>query len=94
MQALINLLYFIRKSLLEIFEHDDQWFLILDSSPLQTQQNSLQSKTIPNELLEQPASHEGSGHFIGNALTLKEAWSILNPWSMLKFLRYSLSDVI
>ena len=94
MQTLIGLLYFIRKSLLEILEHDDQWCLILDSSPLQSQQNPLQQKTRPNKLLKQPVAHEGSGHFLGNALTLKEAWSILNPWSMFKFLRYSLSDVI
>ena len=93
MQALIGLLHSIRKSLLKILEHDDDWFLILDSSQLQTQQNPLQQKTIPNKLLKQPAAHEGRGHFLGNALTFKEAWSILNPWSIFKFLRYSLSDV-
>jgi len=72
----------------------DRWFLILDPTSQETPDNSYWIKAAKQAIDERARNYEKRNQRFTKMLSLSEAWVILNPLSILKFLRYSLSDVV
>ena len=72
----------------------DRWFLILDPTSEETPDNAYWIKAAKRAIDERARDYEKRNQRFTKMFSLSEAWVILNPLSILKFLRYSLSDVI
>jgi len=78
----------------------DNWFLVIDEAFVAQEISALQDKKHENNQLQKlrqddfNRQYESDRRLSTESLTLEELWSTLNPFSILKFLRYTLSDVI
>ena len=72
---------------------EDRWFLVLDPTSQETLDNSYWTDDVKQAVNERARNYEKRNQRFTKALSLSEAWTILNPLSILEFLRYSLSDV-
>ena len=78
----------------------DRWFLVLDEGLLIQENSARQYKQSqyadPQRLRRENFNrqYEAQRQFSSEGLTIAEIWSVLNPFSIVNFLRYSLSDVI
>ena len=93
MQSLFKFLNSIRRYLLNNLG-GDRWFLVLDPTSQEKQENSQQLTIARHAVTEQARHYEKNNQVFTGALGLKEIWAILNPYAIFKFLRYALSDVI
>ena len=75
------------------FLSEDRWFLILDPTSQETLDNSYWTDDVKQAVNERARNYEKRNQRFTKILSLSEAWTILNPLSILEFLRYSLSDV-
>ena len=99
MQKLLALISNLLQPLGHLLSGGDHWFLVLDEG-LVTQENSArqykQSECAdPMRLRHENFNrqYEAQRQLSSEGLTISEIWSVLNPFSIFKFLRYSLSDV-
>ena len=93
MQSLFKFLNSIRRYLLNTLG-GDRWFLVLEPTSQEAQENSQQLTIARHAITEQARDYEKNNQVFTGALSLKEVWAILNPLAIFKFLRYALSDVI
>ena len=93
MQSLFKFLNSIRRYLLNTLG-GDHWFLVLEPTSQEAQENSQQLTIARHAITEQARDYEKNNQVFTGALSLKEIWAILNPLAIFKFLRYALSDVI
>ena len=91
-QFLFKSINFLRRTTLDALS-GDRWFLILDPTSQETPDNSYWIKSTKQAIDERARDYEKRNQRFTKALSLSEAWTILNPLSILEFLRYSLSDV-
>ena len=88
----LKLFNFLRHIALDVLNRD-RWFLILDPTAQEAPDTSWIEDT--NQAGDTRArDYEKRNYKFTKSLTLYEVWVILNPLSILQFLRYSLSDVI
>ena len=92
-QFLLKLINFLRSITLDVLS-GDRWFLILDPTSQETPDNSYLIKDAKQAVDERARGYEKRNQGFTKTLSLSEAWAILNPLSILQFLRYSLSDVV
>ena len=71
----------------------DRWFLVLDPDYASSVGSSCFPKTIQSgaDLLARRYQQNSNRH--NESLGLGEVWSILNPFSIVQFLRFSMADV-
>ena len=71
----------------------DRWFLVLDPDYASSVDSSSVPKTIQSgaDLLARHYQQDSNHH--NESLGLGEVWSILNPFSIVQFLRFSMADV-
>ena len=92
-QFLLKLINFLRSITLDVLS-GDRWFLILDPTSQETPDNSYLIKDAKQAVDERARRYEKRNQGFTKTLSLSEAWAVLNPLSILQFLRYSLSDVV
>ena len=92
-QFLLKLINFLRTITLDVLS-GDRWFLILDPTSQETPDNSYLIKDAKQAVDERARRYEKRNQGFTKTLSLSEAWAVLNPLSILQFLRYSLSDVV
>ena len=100
MQNLLALISNLFQQFGRLLSGGDRWFLVLDEG-LVIQENSArqykQSQYAVTVRLRREnfnRQYEAQRQFSSKSLTIVEIWSVLNPFSIVNFLRYSLSDVI
>ena len=79
-----------------ILESDQSWYLVLDESSLSKDRRNRNALRM-QKLSKRNSSARQYENEISNSsgpLSASEAWKRVNPISMIKFLIYSLSDVI
>jgi len=71
----------------------NRWFLVLDPDYASTVDSSSVPKTTQSgaDLLARHYQHNSNNY--NESLGLGEVWSILNPFSIVQFLRFSMADV-
>ena len=71
----------------------NRWFLVLDPDYASTGDSSSLPKTTQSgaDLLARHYQQDSNHH--NDSLCLGEVWSILNPFSIIQFLRFSMADV-
>ena len=78
----------------------DNWFLVIDEAFVAQEISALQDKKHENHQLQKirqddfNREYESDRRLSTESLTLEELWSTLNPFSIFRFLRYTLSDVV
>ena len=92
-QFLMKSINFLRRITLDVLS-GDRWFLILDPTSQETLDKSYWTKDAKQAVDERARNYEKRNQRFTKALSLTEAWTILNPLSILEFLRYSLSDIV
>ena len=71
----------------------DRWFLVLDPDYASSVGPSSVPKTIQSGADLLARRYQQSGNCHNESLGLGEVWSILNPFSIVQFLRFSMADV-
>ena len=92
-QFLLKLLNILRRIALD-FLIRDRWFLILDPTSQEVPDYSDWAEDDKQAVDERARDYEIRNQKFTKTLSLHEAWAILNPLSIVQFLRYSLSDVV
>ena len=71
----------------------DRWFLVLDSDYASSVDSSSVPTTIQScaDVLARHYQQKSNHH--SKSFGLGEVWSILNPFSIIQFLRFSMADV-
>ena len=92
-QFLLKLLNILRRIALD-FLIRDRWFLILDPTSQEVPDHSDWAQDDKQAVDERARDYEIRNQKFTKTLSLHEAWAILNPLSIVQFLRYSLSDVV
>ena len=92
-QFLLKLLNILRRIALD-FLIRDRWFLILDPTSQEVPDYSYWVEEVKQAVDARARDYERRNHKFAKTLSLHEAWAILNPLSIVQFLRYSLSDVV
>ncbi len=100
MQKLLYLIAELLQSLVNFLKGDDRWFLVIDEGVVaqehllirQTQLEQMRVQAMRREDLNR--RFESQRSVAQERLTFLEIWATLNPMSVFKFLRYSLSDVV
>ena len=92
-QFLLKLFNFLRRIALD-FLNRDRWFLVLDPTSQEAPDCSYWAEDNKQAIDERARDYERRNQKFAENLSLHEAWAILNPLSIIQFLRYSLSDVI
>ena len=92
-QFLLKLLNILRRIALD-FLIRDRWFLILDPTSQEVPDYFDWANDDKQAVDERARDYETRNQQFTKTLSLHEAWAILNPLSIVQFLRYSLSDVI
>tara|TARA_B100000900_G_scaffold410757_1_gene429153 strand:- start:544 stop:789 length:246 start_codon:yes stop_codon:yes gene_type:complete len=72
----------------------DRWFLVLDPDYSSSAGSSSFQKSNKSgaDLLARHYQQDSNRH--NQSLSLGEVWSILNPFSIVRFLRFSMADVL
>ena len=92
-QFLLKLLNILRRIALD-FLIRDRWFLILDPNSQEVPDYFNWANDDKQAVDERARDYETRNQQFTKILSLHEAWAILNPLSIVQFLRYSLSDVV
>ena len=92
-QFLLKLLNILRRIALD-FLIRDRWFLILDPTSQEVPDFFDWANDDKQAVDERARDYEIRNQRFTKTLSLNEAWAILNPSSIVQFLRYSLSDVV
>ena len=92
-QFLLKLFNFLRRIALD-FLNRDRWFLVLDPTSQEAPDYSYWAEDDKQAIDERARDYEKRNQKFTKNLSLREVWAILNPLSIIQFLRYSLSDVI
>ena len=92
-QFLLKLLNILRRIALD-FLIRDRWFLILDPTSQEVPDFFDWANDDKQAVDERARDYEIRNQQFTKILSLHEAWAILNPLSIVQFLRYSLSDII
>jgi len=92
-QFLLKLFNFLRRIALD-FLNRDRWFLVLDPTSQEVPDYSNWDEDDEQAVNDRARDYERRNQKFTKNLSLREAWAILNPLSIIQFLRYSLSDVI
>ena len=92
-QFLLKLLNILRRIALNFLTRD-RWFLILDPTSQEVPDYFDWAKDDKQAVDERARDYEIRNQHFTKTLSLHEAWAILNPLSIVQFLRYSLSDVV
>ena len=92
-QFLLKLLNILRRIALD-FLIRDRWFLILDPTSQEVPDFFDWANDDKQAVDERARDYEIRNQEFTKTLSLHEAWTILNPLSIVQFLRYSLSDVV
>ena len=100
MQNLLVLISNLFQQFGRLLSGGDRWFLVLDEGLVIQENSARQYKqsqyAVPVRLRRENFNrqYEAQRQFSSKSLTIVEIWSVLNPFSIVNFLRYSLSDVI
>ena len=92
-QFLLKLLNILRRIALD-FLIRDRWFLILDPTSQEVPDYFDWANDDKQAVDERARDYETRNQEFTKTLSLHEAGAILNPLSIVQFLRYSLSDVV
>ena len=92
-QFLLKLLNILRRIALD-FLIRDRWFLILDPTSQEVPDYFDWANDDKQAVDKRARDYETRNQQFTKILSLHEAWAILNPLSIVQFLRYSLSDVV
>ena len=92
-QFLLKLFNFLRRIALN-FLNRDRWFLVLDPTSQEIPDYSNWDEDDKQAVDDRARDYERRNQKFTKNLSLHEAWAILNPLSIIQFMRYSLSDVI
>ena len=92
-QFLLKLFNFLRRIALDFLSRD-RWFLVLDPTSQEVTDYSYWAKNDKQAVDKRARDYERRNQKFTKNLSLHEAWSILNPLSIIQFIRYSLSDII
>ena len=92
-QFLLKLLNILRRIALD-FLIRDRWFLILDPTSQEVPDYFDWANDDKQAVDERARDYEIRNQEFTKTLSLHAAWAILNPLSIVQFLRYSLSDVV
>ena len=92
-QFLLKLLNILRRIALDFLTRD-RWFLILDPTSEEVPDYFDWANDDKQAVDERARDYEIRNQQFTKTLSLHEAWAILNPLSIVQFLRYSLSDII
>ena len=92
-QFLLKLLNILRRIALD-FLIRDRWFLILDPTSQEVPDFFDWANDDKQAVDERARDYEIRNQQFTKILSLHEAWAILNPLSIVQFLRYSLSDIV
>ena len=92
-QFLLKLLNILRRIALDFLTRD-RWFLILDPTSQEVPDYFDWAEDDKQAVDERARDYEIRNQKLTKTLRLHEAWAILNPLSIVQFLRYSLSDVV
>tara|TARA_B100001093_G_scaffold348034_1_gene332675 strand:+ start:131 stop:376 length:246 start_codon:yes stop_codon:yes gene_type:complete len=71
----------------------DRWFLVLDPEYASSMPPAGETVTIESNADAQARRYQHNSHRFVGSLSLGEVWSILNPFSIARFLRFSMADV-
>ena len=71
----------------------DRWFLVLDPEYASSIPPAGATVTIESKADAQARRYQRNSHRFVGSLDLGEVWSILNPFSIARFLRFSMADV-
>ena len=71
----------------------DRWFLVLDPEYAASMPLAGATVTIESTADAQARHYQSNSHRFVGSLGLGEMWSILNPFSIVRFLRFSMADV-
>ena len=88
------------QQIVSLLKGGDNWFLVIDEAFVAQEISALQDKKHENNQLQRfrqddfNRQYESDRRLSTESLTLEELWSTLNPFSILRFLRYTLSDVV
>ena len=92
-QFLLKLFNSLRRIVLD-FLNRDRWFLILDPISQEVPDYSYWIEEVKEAVDARARDYERRNQKFTKTLSLHETWTILNPLSIVQFLRYSLSDVV
>ena len=71
----------------------DRWFLVLDPEYASSESPREEMMAIESEADQQARRYQHNSLRQTGSLGLGEIWSILNPFSIVQFLRFSMADV-
>ena len=71
----------------------DRWFLVLDPDYASSVGSSSVPRTFQSGADLLARRYQQLSHRNNQSLSLGEVWSILNPFSIVQFLRFSMADV-
>ena len=71
----------------------DRWFLVLDPEYASSESPPEEMMAIESEADQQARRYQHNSLRHTGSLGLGEIWSILNPFSIVQFLRFSMADV-
>ena len=92
-QFLLKLFNFLRRIALDFLSRD-RWFLVLDPTSQEVPDYSDWVEDDKQAVDKRARDYERRNQKFTKNLSLHEAWAILNPLSIIQFIRYSLSDII
>ena len=92
-QFLLKLFNSLRRIALD-FLNRDRWFLVLDPTSQEVPDSSYWVKEVKQAVEARARDYERRNQKFTKNLSLHEVWAILNPLSIIQFIRYSLSDII
>ena len=78
----------------------DNWFLVIDEAFVAQEISALQDKKYDNNKVQNLRQDDFNRQYELNrrlskeSITLGELWSTLSPFSIFRFLKYTLSDVV
>ena len=100
MQKILALIISLFQRLTTVLKGGDRWFLVIDEV-IVAQEDLVNLEKQFEQRRDQVAlqdyfnrRYEFQSSFSSDCLTISEIWATLNPISLLKFLRYALSDVV
>ena len=71
----------------------DRWFLVLDPEYASSMSAAGTTVAIESKADAQARRYQHNNHNFAGPLGIGEVWSILNPFSIARFLRFSMADV-
>ena len=98
-----NVLDFFRsffQQITRLLKGGDNWFLVIDEAFVAQEISALQDKKYDNNKVQNLRQDDFNRQYELNrrlskeSITLGELWSTLSPFSIFKFLKYTLSDVV